>query len=596
MLGGLMAVLLILVCAVHQYHKGGLVRGFVLFISAVCAATITFNYYERVAKIIINREYLIEWAQTTVFISLFVVVYIILAIATKKLVSSDVKFPALVERIGAVVCGVCLGLIIAGVLLIALAMAPLPGKYPYKRFAGPNINPGDPKKTLLNPDGFVSSIFTSLSKGSFSGENSFAVLHQNFVDQIFLNRLKNGFALITDERAIESPSKEAVWQLAENPTDASTGEEVYPAANHNFTVVRIGITPKIAGKKGKARFTLSQIRLLCKDAAAAKEPFTGSAQSAYPVGYMKLPGKLKRLGLDAEMSFTNDDFPSDAGQGKIRWLDLVFNVPRGMVPIVLQFRQNLLARLPRPLPPDAAPPTASFVPVSKCATDTAELVALSSARVYGLELAAGPKLLAGMKLPVTNIAALQQLEPSEEPMEIMFESNRISYLRAKLLVEKEQRNGRRTTSTRIQPDAAHPIAEMLRPLPGYRLLSLKCNNPSAGPAITADQLPVLTDLSGKFHYPVGVIAGGRVDEQTVYQIDYCSLTGRESADGLVIAEDGSVAEAFSEVWLTEEVQNITELYLLYLVEEVGQPVITSVWLGEEKGEAGFKKYEGFRLQ
>jgi uncharacterized membrane protein required for colicin V production len=594
MLGSLTAVLLVLVCIVQQYRKGGLVRGFVLFISTVCAATVAFNYYERLAKIIIDREYLTEWAQPTVFISLFLVVFIILAVATQRLVSRDVKFPILIERIGAVVCGVCLGLVIAGMLLIALAMAPLPGKYPYKRFAGPNINPGNPKKILLNPDGFVSSIFTSLSKGSFSGKKSFAVLHDNFVNQIFLNRLKDGLATITDEGAIDVPSKEAVWHIPENPTDASTGEEVYPAANHIFTVVRIGIRPKLAGGKGRPRFTLSQARLLCKNAADASEPLTGSAESVYPIGYMKMPGKLKKLGLDDEISFSGDDFPSDNGQSKIRWLDLVFNVPRGMVPIVLQFRQNLLASLPRPLSSDAIPPTASFVPVSKCATDSAQLVALSSARVYGLELAAGQKLLAGMRLPVTNIAALQELESSEEPMEIMFESNRISYLRARLLVEREQRNGRRTT-TRIQPDAAHPIAELLRPLPGYQLLSLKCNNPSTGSIITAEQLPVLTELSGKFHYPVGVIASGQADKQTVYQFDYCSLTSRETADGLVIGEDGSVTEAFAEVWLTEEVQNITELYLLYLVEEAGGPIITSVWLGEEKGEVGFKKYEGFRL-
>ena len=99
------------------------------------------------------------------------------------------------------------------------------------------------------------------------------------------------------------------------------------------------------------------------------------------------------------------------------------------------------------------------------------------------------------------------------------------------------------------------------------------------------------------NYPVGVITGGKVDERTIYQVDYCSMPSNESGDGLLrIAEDGSVAEPFSEVWLTEEVESMTEIYLLYLVEKEGAPIITSVWYGQEKSEVEFKNYEGFIIQ
>jgi uncharacterized membrane protein required for colicin V production len=594
MLGSLVVILIVLGCIAYQYQKGGLVRGFVLIISSICAITVAFNYYERLAKIIIDRGYIVEWAQPAVFVSLFIVVYAILAILTSKLISRDVKFAKVVEIIGAVVFGACLGLIIAGVLLTVLAMAPLSNKYPYKRFSDSDIKPEKPGKVLLNPDGFVSSIFTSLSTGSFSGKRSFAVLHSDFISQMYLNRLKKDSGLISDEQAIKLPSKEAQWNMTENPADASTGEEVYPATNHNFYVVRTGVTPKLKGAKGGTSFTLSQIRLLCKETAEAKEPLKGSAKSAYPIGYMKMPGKLKTLPLNTEIAISSDDFISEDGKGKLRWLDMVFNVPRGTVPVILQFRQNLLARLPRPLPNEEIPPTASFVPVNKCATETAKVVALSSAWVHGLELAAGSKLLTGLKLPVTNITALQQLESDRAPMEIMLDANRISYLRARLVTENQQRNGRRSSSQ--QQDTGSSFGEMLKPLPGYRLLSLKCNSPTTGSVITTEYLPALIELSGKVHYPVGVIAGSQSDEQSIYQVDYCGLTSRDIDGGLVIADDGSVAGPFSEIWLTEEVENISELYLLYMVEEAEHPIITSIWLGDEKGEAGFQNYEGFRLQ
>jgi len=67
------------------------------------------------------------------------------------------------------------------------------------------------------------------------------------------------------------------------------------------------------------------------------------------------------------------------------------------------------------------------------------------------------------------------------------------------------------------------ISIMLQPLRGYELLSLKCNNPSIGTAISTEQLPVLLEMSGSAHHPVGVIASSKVASHNVYEVDYCSL-------------------------------------------------------------------------
>ena len=75
---------------------------------------------------------------------------------------------------------------------------------------------------------------------------------------------------------------------------------------------------------------------------------------------------------------------------------------------------------------------------------------------------------------------------------------------------------------------------MLKPLDGYKLLSLKCNNPATGEAIYGEQLPVLVELAGLIHHPVGIIASAKIGEQTVYEVEYCSLTAKEIADGTTI--------------------------------------------------------------
>ena len=138
---------------------------------------------------------------------------------------------------------------------------------------------------------------------------------------------------------------------------------------------------------------------------------------------------------------------------------------------------------------------------------------------------------------------------------------------------------------------------MLQPLDGYKLLSLKCNNPVTGAAIEGRQLPVLVELSGLIHHPVGVIASTKVGDQVIYEVDYCSVTDDDMTGGLTIAEDGSVAQPFpAAVWLTEQAQSISEFYVLYLVESDRKPIIISVQPADSQIGAGFKEHEGLALK
>ena len=86
-------------------------------------------------------------------------------------------------------------------------------------------------------------------------------------------------------------------------------------------------------------------------------------------------------------------------------------------------------------------------------------------------------------------------------------------------------------------------------------------------------------------------------EQVIYEVDYCSVSAGDAEGGLVIAEDGTVAQAFPDsVWLTQQTQSITEFYVLYLVKSGRSAIITMVQPGDSQTAAGFKKAEGFFIK
>ena len=265
------------------------------------------------------------------------------------------------------------------------------------------------------------------------------------------------------------------------------------------------------------------------------------------------------------------------------------------MPVLLEFKQNSLALLPPPVTTEQAPTPAPFVGISQCTKNTAELQPISSARIYGVELATGPQLLAGLKLEIGDPNKWETAQTEHSVIPAQFVEGKINRVRAELnmgkIKEEDDKSGKSTRKRSRKRRKG--FADMLAPLEGYRLISLKCNNPSTGSAIKSNYLPVLVEPSGSTHPPVGIIASGEVDNQIIYEVDYCSITGK---DGLIIAEDGSIAEPFADTfWLPEEAQSISECYLLYLIRSDKRVIISSVRPGNAETGAVFKKYQGFLI-
>jgi hypothetical protein len=368
-MGSLLVVLVILGCVAYQYLKGTLVKSFVVVITSICASVVAFGYFELLANILIGRKILVPWAHTLSFAVLFVLAFAILQTIAAQLTRRPVDLGLLPERIGRVVCGIFLGLIVSGLLLTAAAMAPISPKYPYQRFDKTSPDPEKPSKVLPNADGFATGWFSIISSGSFSGERSFATMHPAFLDQLFLNRheIDDGISIITTSETINIPNK-AVWPAPDGLKD-SDGKTVSQKneKGDELTIVRVGMTNQIIEDGG--RFTPSQLRLVCKQEADTKEdPLAGKGKNIYPRGYMKTADELQMKKLNDRIEVKKFDF-----SGRIKEIDFAFYIPNGLKPVLVEFKQNDVKQLPQSAFVPAgqeAPPVVPFVKPPEPPKDT----------------------------------------------------------------------------------------------------------------------------------------------------------------------------------------------------------------------------------
>lgn len=398
-MASLVVVLIVLGCAALQYFKGTVVRAFAMIIVTVCAGMVAFGFFEVLAEVFISRGdnsrflSLVPWAQTLSFLLLFILTFALLQTGVTMVTRHPVDLGFLPERIGRVVCGLVVGLVASGLLLTAFEMAPLPLSYPYQRFDPTRLDLKRPQGGLLNADGLATGLFSLLSNGSFGGKRSFAALHPDYLDQLFLNRLlgtSDAGIVSSTAPAIEVP-KPAVWpapQAIADQVDAFVAElrtrggkvayeqggasvtlPVSPESGYVPTIVRVGI--KRRAIKGDAAinggaFTPSQLRVLCKRRGYGDDPLAGAATNVYPIGYLKAADQIQVSPL---IKVGTGDFEESAGT---KYIDFVFCVPNGFEPVLVELKLNSVVEIPRNaiVSADQAPTPAFFIPVPERKRET----------------------------------------------------------------------------------------------------------------------------------------------------------------------------------------------------------------------------------
>jgi hypothetical protein len=306
-------------------------------------------------------------------------------------------------------------------------------------------------------------------------------------------------------------------------------------------MVRIGFTSRMLTSGGS--FTPGQLCLICKQ-KNDKLRLEGSAINAYPIGYIKAANQIQLKGLADQITLSDQDMTEGT-----RWIDFVFYIPSGFQPVAVAFKANTFAEIPPMITTEEAPKPVPFTQSSNCATGYARVAPAGTAKIYGLELAAKPRLLEGTKLKVADQLQWTNMQTQRSIAPARFDQDAITCVQAEL-VEPNQAD---------QPMGDNKLRQMLRPTSGYSVLSLKCNNPAARSAVRGEQLPMLIDSSGVTHRPCGLIAAGKIAGKTIFEADFCPAN-------ITFNNDGSVAKPFPEnIWLAEQAESVSEFYVLYMV-------------------------------
>lgn len=347
MIAVIAVVVIILACIIYFHLQCPVLNSVATVFSAIIGVIVAFNFYETLADIMITKDFMPNWAHSLCFLLLFVITTVVIRIAADQTIRSKIDFEDIAKYIATAICGIAAGGIASGVLIISLAMSPMAPGLPYARFPARSLKANSlrPAKSVF-ADSFTAWLFSQISKGSLSSDKSFAVFHADFIDRIHLNRIKagpdNGVAAIAGKNALVVPPRIGVRK------------------SDNRTIIRAGLKKAdisgggISDKQQKAEFTLSQVRLIYKDKNQNKDT-SGKAGVAYPEQCI-LPGKASFASGDEEnqktdltevFSLDRNDFKVLRKYGSIAWVDFVFKLPPGSIPVMLQFKQNAVTDLPK---------------------------------------------------------------------------------------------------------------------------------------------------------------------------------------------------------------------------------------------------------
>lgn len=345
MIAVILTILIIISCACVFFMKFSILKAFTAVVSVFLGMAVAFGYYEVVADILISRGHIIPWAHAVSFALLSIIGYAVIFAVGDYLIGSDIKFGGIIDRVVLITCGLVCGMLVSGLLLITGSLAPISSQKPYPRFgeAGASLTSStirNAKHTLGNPDGFVAGVFGRISKGSLGSGKSFALYHADFVDQTFLNRHK------VKDNVHPVAGKDALF------VPPGIGVRLYDVDDKSLTVVRIGINSDSISEGGAASggdisFTLSQVRLICKEEKASDKQ-GGSGTAVYPQGLM-LKRKMVEKDLGEIIEVGRNDIETKFGHSQAAWYDVVFDVPGGVTPVMIEFKRHCVTQLPEPV-------------------------------------------------------------------------------------------------------------------------------------------------------------------------------------------------------------------------------------------------------
>lgn len=353
MLASAIFLLLLIVILSEAFLKASFFKYINMLITGVFGIVFAFNFHEMLANIMISNNIIPKWANTACFILLFSISFGILFAIAEALTKEAPKLPTFVIKITSLTCATLFTIIVTGVIIVAMSMAPIGKNWPYKRIKEDLAVSATTVDKVTNnamppTDSFVAGLFNMLSNGSLSSGKSFEYVNADFLNSNFLNRycLEEEVETLCGPKGIVIDSKRLkVIRPAHSRLKDTKNEYVKPADGMKLVQLTFDFTKTsiedggVFGEGSKIVYSLSQLRLICN---TDPEKTHGDIYAAYPLGLLDNNKKLERKFLTDPITIQKSDFEDKS----TKTITAVFQIPEDKKPSAIRFRQNFIAKIP----------------------------------------------------------------------------------------------------------------------------------------------------------------------------------------------------------------------------------------------------------
>ncbi|MGC9454210.1 MAG: CvpA family protein [Phycisphaerae bacterium] len=274
----LLVTLLILGIAFYQVLQG-LYSALIMLLLTIVAAMLAFNLYLPISLYLL--EYMTVYTRPVILVSCFALILFALRLVFDRFLGSNVVLGTWADRIGGGVFGLMTGMILTGILTIAIQMLPFNESIltyrPYNEYLerGQRLHP-------FRPDEFTLGLMSHLSSGSMSGNANFGDAHGDLLFREFCAR--NSAGMNGGKRAPENSFEDLEFYTS-LPSGINADEvPTYHLAERGpqkLIIARTTFSRELADPDGWWRIPGTHVPL-----TALEEDGNGEAYTYYPVAYL----------------------------------------------------------------------------------------------------------------------------------------------------------------------------------------------------------------------------------------------------------------------------------------------------------------------
>lgn len=353
----LFLVLLILITL--RISSQGMFSALIMAVLTICCCALAIGTYEWTAIHWVAPMWKPDYARPVALAASFGVPLIVLRVIADRLVRRNCLLPLLVERIGGGFCGLITAYVVVGVMALAIQMVPLGGSIlgfsrvnmaPANPGAATNASPPQAEETdselWLTPDRFAINLASLLSAGIFSAEQNFGIENPDTVQAMGWNQAADlevsRFAPPGSISIVRTGMVASTFKFTPGrPRKGKVAEykSVSPKPGTEFRMIRVKLSNSARDERKSFGFTLRQFRLVGHPSGSDRreQHFAMAIQQEDASAPINRHISARMIGNQA---WPIDRIPYQPRSDAPNEVELVFELPRGFVPVHLAYKQS----------------------------------------------------------------------------------------------------------------------------------------------------------------------------------------------------------------------------------------------------------------